>query len=48
MIAHAGDHTLGGLEGSVSKMLTADPDFRKYYMTCNLEFKITAAIRNKS
>jgi len=27
VIAHADDHTLGGLEGSVSRMLQADPDF---------------------
>ena len=29
VIAHADDQTVGGLEGSVSKMLQADPDFRK-------------------
>lgn len=29
-MAYADDPTLGGLEGSVNKMLSAAPDFRKH------------------
>ena len=38
MIAHADDQTVGGLEGSVSKMLQADPDFRKNFFFYVLKY----------
>lgn len=30
-VTHLEDDTIGGLEASVTRMLEADPDFRKYY-----------------
>lgn len=31
-VTHLEDDTIGGLEASVTRMLEADPDFRKYTM----------------
>ena len=32
VIAHLEDDTVGGLEASVTRMLEADPNFRKYFI----------------